>query len=132
MDPRVDRAQQLYWLVYGSGTTPQPGRSEELLEMARLHEEIARDRLEQADGRGWIDLYAAVTSWGNAGRLRDAQDLISEARRWAHRFPAMQDDIIREILELESWLDKEALFINIPALIRQNSSRGVDRLALVG
>jgi hypothetical protein len=131
MDQRVERAQELYWLVYGTGTIAQPGHVNELLEMARLHEEIARDRLTQGDGRGWIDLYASVTSWGDAGRLRHAQDLISQARQWAHRFPAMQDDIIREVQEFESWLDGKALFINIPALIRQNSSRGVDRLALV-
>jgi hypothetical protein len=132
MDQRVERAQELYWIVYGSGTLPQAGHLNELLEMARLHETIARDRLAQGDGRGWIDLYAAVTSWGDAGRLRHAQDLLSESRGWAHGFPAMRDDIMREILEFESWLDGKASFINIPAMIRQNSSRGVERLALVG
>ena len=107
----VERAQQLYWLVYGAGNVPQPGRTADLVEMAQLHEEIARDRLGEGDDRGWVHLYAALTAWGDADRLEHARILISSARQWARRFPAMQDDIDQEILEFESWLDRKLVLL---------------------
>jgi hypothetical protein len=128
----MERAQELYWLVYGTGTVPQPERLNELLEMAQLHEDIARDRLGRDDASGWIDLYAAVTAWGDAGRLRHARSLISEARQWAGRFPAMHHDIKRELLEHDRWLDRKLDFLEIEPLIRRNLERDGNRLALVG
>jgi hypothetical protein len=132
MDQRMERAQELYWLIYGTGGVPQPERFKELLEMAQLHEEIARDRLGQDDDRGWIDLYAAVTTWGDGGRLRHARALISEARQWAERFPAMQRAIKRELLEHDRWLDKKLVFLDFQPLIQRNLQRDGNRLALVG
>jgi hypothetical protein len=126
MDQRMERAQELYWLVYGAGTVAQPGRLNELVEMAQLHEDIARERFGRDDANGWMDLYSAVTTWGDAGRLRHARALISEARQWAGRFPAMQRAINRELLEHERWLDKKLEFLEIEPLIRStgwNSER---------
>jgi hypothetical protein len=127
----MERAQELYGLVYGFDGVPQPGHLNELLEMAQLHEDIARDRLGRDDASGWIDLYAAVTVWGDAGRLRHAKALISEARRWADRFPTMRRAIKRELLEHERWLDKKIDFLEIDPLIRRNLERDGNRLALV-
>ena len=61
-----------------------------------------------------------------------SQDLISEARDWARGFPAMYDDILREIQEFESWLDQKSNFLDVLPVIRDNSARDVNRLALVG
>jgi hypothetical protein len=78
MDLRVERARELYWRSYGTGNRPQPAYSRDLVEMAQLHEDVAKDRLGRDDGRGWIDLYAAVTAFGDAGRVDDVRRLISE------------------------------------------------------
>ncbi len=104
MDPRIERAQELYWRVYGTGQGPRSGCVNELGEMARLHEGIARDRLDKGDARGWIDWYAAVTVLGDAGRIEDAGRLIAEGRRRAGEFHAMSQDILSELSELETWL----------------------------
>ena len=104
MDPRIERAQELYWRVYGSGHTPQAGRLSELVEMAQLHEGIARDRLDRGDARGWIDWYAALTALGDAGRIEDARGLIAEGRRRADGFIASRPAIERELSEFEQWL----------------------------
>jgi hypothetical protein len=74
------------------------------MEMAQLHEGIARDRLDRGDGKGWIDWYAALTTLGDAGRIEDARRLIDEGRRRAAKFPASRPDIERELSEFEDWL----------------------------
>jgi hypothetical protein len=104
MDPRIERAQELYWRVYGAGHTPKAGCWDELMEMAQLHEGIARDRLDRGDGEGWIDWYAALTALGDAGRIEDARRLIAEGRRRADKFLASRPDIERELFEFEDWL----------------------------
>jgi hypothetical protein len=104
MDPRIDRAQQLYWQVYGTGTAPRAGCVNELSEMAQLHEAIARDRLDRVDATGWIDWYAALTVLGDAGRIEYARSLIAEGRRRADEFLALKSDIEQELSELEKWL----------------------------
>ena len=132
MDPRIERAQELYWRIYGPGHTLQAGHSSDLVEMAGLHEAIARDRLGQDDALGWIDLYAAVTVWGDAGRLPHAHSLIAWGRERATGFPSMRDDILRELSALERWLEQKPAFIEFSDLIRRNLARDVDRLALIG
>ena len=108
MDPRIERAQELYWRVYGTGRTPEPGCLSELVEIAQLHEGIARDRLDRGDDRGWIDWFAALTALGDAGRIEDAHCLIAEGRRRADEFIAARPAIERELSELEKWLRAEA------------------------
>ncbi len=104
LDPRIERVQPLDWRVYGSGNTPQAGCLNELVEMAQLHEEMARERLDQGDGRGWIDWYAAPTALGAAGRIEEARSLISEGRQRADGFVTSKPIIDRELSEFEKWL----------------------------
>jgi hypothetical protein len=133
MDPRIKRAQELYWRTYGPGHTPQTAHWSDLVEMAGLHEAIARDRLGQGDALGWIDLYAAVTVWGDAGRLQHGHSLICWGRERAPEFASMEDDILRELSELERWLEQKHVFIEVPEVIRRSlADRDVDRLALIG
>jgi hypothetical protein len=132
MDPRVNRAQELYWRTYGIGGIPQAGHRGDFVEMAGLHEAIARDLLDRGDALGWIDLYAAVTVWGDAGRLQHAHSLISWGRSQALEFPYMEDDITSELSELERWLEQKHAFVEVPDLVRRNLAKDVDRLALIG
>lgn len=121
MDPRIHRAQKLYWEIYGTGTTPRAGCLDELVEMAELHEGVARDRLDQGDGKGWIDWYAALTALGDAGRIEDARRLIAEGRRRVDAFLSSKAAIERELSEFESWLRTKAV-TNEPAPPRPQSS----------
>lgn len=121
MDPRIDRAQQLYWEIYGTGTTPRTGCLDELVEMAELHEGVARDRLDQGDARGWIDWYAALSALGDAGRLEDARRLIAEGRRRADAFLSSKADIERELSDFEGWLGTR-IVVGDPAPPRPRSS----------
>ncbi|MHB1556811.1 MAG: hypothetical protein ACYC61_04935 [Isosphaeraceae bacterium] len=121
MDPRIDRAQRLYWDIYGAGTTPRAGCLDELMEMAELHEGIARDRLDRGDGTGWIDWYAALTALGDAGRIEDARRLVAEGRRRADAFLSSKTAIERELSEFESWL-RTKTDTNEPAPPRPQSS----------
>src|SRR5690242_5469870 len=104
MDSRIDRAQELYWRVYGTGQTPDTGCLKEVAEVAQLHEAIARDRLDRGDATGWIDWYAALTVLGDAGRIEDARSLIAEGRRRADEFPDLEPAIEQELSEFEEWL----------------------------
>jgi hypothetical protein len=80
----------------------------ELVEMARLHEEIARDWLDRGNDSGWIDWYAALTALGDAGRIEEARGLILEGRRRAEGFVTSKPAIDQELSAFEKWLRAKA------------------------
>ncbi len=106
MDPRVERAQQLFWEVEALREKGvYPAALPQLLEMARLHEERACELLPAGDPDGWTDLFAAVTAWGEARRRDEADRLLTRARVFAAVPGAKLATVETELRRLEAWLD---------------------------
>jgi hypothetical protein len=106
MDARVEQAQRLFWEIsllrqYGAARAALP----KLTEMARLHEKRAIELLDQADSDGWIDFYAAITAWGEAGQKADADRLLQEGHRRAIQFPYGRENIDQQLNALRAWLN---------------------------
>jgi hypothetical protein len=106
MDPRKQRTQQLFWEVealqkqgWHQAALPK------LLEMACLHEEYALERLNAGKLDGWIDLFAAITAWGEAGRRTEADRLLVEGSRFASTYDKGRENLEHELQELKAWLD---------------------------
>jgi hypothetical protein len=123
MDPRVERAQQLFWEIEalrkkGGGAAMLP----QLVEMARLHEERARELLQTGDPEGWPDLFAAVTAWGEARRRSDADRALAAGRGFAPSLGDEKAGVENELRRLEEWLD------SLPAAPRPLASDGTAAL----
>jgi hypothetical protein len=105
MDLRVKEAQRLYWEIeqlrqHGAKRAALP----KLHQIARLHEERAIELLCARDPDGWIDLYSAISAWGEAGAHSDAVGLIHRGFKFAALFPSGQKNIEQQLQELRSWL----------------------------
>jgi hypothetical protein len=106
MDPRVERAQQLFWEVEAlrkNGVCP--AALPQLLEMARLHEERARELLQVGDVDGWTDLFAAITAWGEARQRGETERLLAVGRGFAAALGSGKAKVEEELCQLEAWLD---------------------------
>jgi hypothetical protein len=106
MDPRVEKAQQLFWEI---SVLRQQGAQratlQKLTRMSRLHEERALELLSSSNADGWTDLYAAITAWGEAGARSEADRLLHKGREMAAWFRPGQENIEKELDQLEAWLD---------------------------
>ena len=106
MDPRVERTQQLYWEVEAFRQKGvYPAALPQLLEMARLHEERARELLQAGDPAGWTDLFAAVTAWGEARRRIDADRVLTAGHGFAASLGPNKANVEKELRQLETWLN---------------------------
>ena len=115
MDPRVQEAQELFWQVATLRTLAQPPHrviAATLHRMARLHEERAKDLLGRQNVDGWIDLFAAITAWGEAGSDGAARSLLSFGRQAAQQSEG-RDSLLAELDSLDRWL---AGLVVVPAL----------------
>jgi hypothetical protein len=107
MDPRIERAQQLYWEITRlTDLGAHRKRHSKLIEMAQVHEERALELLEEGDPDGWVDLFAAVTAWAKAGCREDANRLVSAGRSTASQFGSGEATIHDQLDELEEWADE--------------------------
>ncbi len=117
MDQRIEQAQRLFWEIERlreQGACRMVNRK--LIEMAKLHEERARELLSQRNPDGWIDWYAAVTARAEAGGLREAFGLIQEGRGLSTLFPNGQENIEGQLKELDAWIDTlQATIPGIPS-----------------
>jgi hypothetical protein len=73
--------------------------------MAGLHRDRALELLRSGDADGWPDLYAAITAWGEGGARSEANQLLHLGRQLARSFPAGEPNILKQLEELEVWLD---------------------------
>jgi hypothetical protein len=106
MDPRVERAQQLFWeieAVRKKGV--YPAALPQLLEMAWLHEDRARELLQAGDPDGWTDLFAAVTARGEARQRAEADRLLTAGREFAASLNQDGANAVEELRQLKAWLD---------------------------
>jgi hypothetical protein len=106
MDSRVQETQRLMWEIellcnQGADRTAEPLRRK----MAELHEQRAQDLLSAHDPDGWIDLFAAITAWGEAGMKGDAIRLIAHGRQTVGLFPEGRKNLEEALDELQDWLD---------------------------
>lgn len=113
MDPRVSKAQQLFWETAalkkkGELSAARP----KFAEMGKLHQDRAEELLQAGDADGWIDFYAAVTAWGEAGEITRAKDLILQGEQLASTFPDGQDNIRTELADLGKWLGNLPIPLN--------------------
>lgn len=122
MDPRAEEAQALLWRAealkrLGAGRKAQQA----LLEMARLHEELAFDRLGRGDPGGWIDLYAAVSAFGQAGERLQAERSMLRARELASQLPDRdaREGVTRELDAHARWLDELRVLPGLAELARR-------------
>src|SRR5205807_5232997 len=83
---------------------PDAARSK-LVEMARLHEERAREQLSAAQLDGWIDLFAAITAWGEADCPSEAERLVRDGRQFAAAVGGGRQNIEAELDQHEAWLN---------------------------
>jgi hypothetical protein len=127
-DARVQEAQQLFWQVetLRSLGVPHKAIASKLDRMAQLHEETAMDLLSRALPSGWIDLFAAVTAWGEAGKEHRARSLLQLARQLANTFDG-QKALLNEIESLDSWLGGLRV---VPAL--EDFARPLPRFGAMG
>jgi len=106
MDPRVKRAQQLFWEIESARDKGvYPAALPQLLEMARLHEERARELLQAGDPDGWTDLFAAVTARGEARQRAEADHLLTTGREFAASLNQDDANVVEELGQLKAWLD---------------------------
>jgi hypothetical protein len=106
MDPRIERAQQLYWEItrlreFGAHRKTHS----KLVEMAQVHEERALELLAENDPDGWVDLFAAITAWAKAGCREDANRLLVAGRSSTGHFGSGEDNLHRQLDELQEWAD---------------------------
>ncbi|WP_437785659.1 hypothetical protein [Sorangium sp. So ce1097] len=113
-DQRVQEAQQLFWQIemLRSMQVPHKAIVTRLIRMARLHEERAKELLSRHDADGWTDLFAAITTWGEAGSEPSAHNLLRFGERMAANFDG-QDLLLSELERLRIWL--KSLHV-VPAL----------------
>jgi len=105
MDPRIEEAQRLYWEIEQlRQRDAKRAIPPKLHQMARLHEERADELLRARDPDGWIDLYAAITAWGEAGSSGDAKRLIQIGLGFAASFPDGRNNVEQQLEELKNWL----------------------------
>ena len=107
MDPRIERAQQLYWEItrlreFGAHRKTRS----KLIEMAQVHEERALELLAEGNPEGWADLFAAITAWAKAGCREDVSRLLAEGRSTASQFGSGEATIHEQLDELEEWADE--------------------------
>lgn len=104
-DLRVKEAQRLFWQIATLRTlgVPQKMIAIRLAHMARLHEDLAKELLSRQDANGWIDLFAAITAWAEAGNETFARKLLRGGEDFAAYFDG-QDMLLAELGRLESWL----------------------------
>jgi hypothetical protein len=106
MDPCVKRVQQLFWEIEALREKGvYPTSLPQLLEMARLHEERARELLQASDPNGWTDLFAAVTARGEARQRAEAERLLTAGREFAASLNQDETDVVEELTQLKAWLD---------------------------
>src|SRR5262249_5141422 len=110
-DERVTEAQQLFWQIETLRTLGVPPNDvvviAKLHQMARLHEERAKDLLGRQDADGWTDLFAAITALGEAGEEAEARALLRFGMQAAqHEDDDGREAILSELGDLESWLNK--------------------------
>ena len=115
MDPRIEEAQRLFWEIetFARAGVPHRALVTRMRDAARLHAEVATSRLDAGDLRGWIDLFAAITWWGQAGEKREAQRALEEGQTRASALQAGAEEILRELDELRRWLAKHPV---VPSL----------------
>jgi len=114
MDPRIERAQQLYWEItrlreFGAHRKTRS----KLIEMAQVHEERALELLAEGNPEGWVDLFAAITAWAKAGCREDLSRLLEEGRSTASQFGSGEATIHEQLDELEDWADGQTV---VPSL----------------
>jgi len=115
MDPRVKRAQQLFWEIEAIRKRGvYPAAIPQLLEMARLSEERARELLQAGDPNGWTDLFAAVTARGEAGQRAEADRLLNTGSELAAALNQGGANVVEELSQLKAWLDSLPLALNVP------------------
>ena len=106
MDVRVEQSQRLFWEIARlrkAGATRLA--AQKLAEMARLHEDRAIELLEAGQPEGWVDMYSAITAYGDGGRRRDAEKLIERGRMLAGRLVSGKENVVAQLDEIASWLD---------------------------
>ena len=125
MDPRAEEVQALLWRTealkrLGAGRKAQQA----LAEMARLHEELAFDRLGRGDPDGWIDLYAAVSAFGEAGERLQAQRCMLRARELASQLldRDVREGVTRELDAHTHWLNELRVLPGLAELARPIAS----------
>jgi hypothetical protein len=105
VDPRVEQAQTLFWEIEA---LRRNGRIEEaspkLLAMALLHEQRSIELLEARDADGWVDLFAAVTAFADAGHVDRAARLLLQGRELLEGFRVGRSAVLSELQEMEAWL----------------------------
>jgi hypothetical protein len=105
VDPRVEQAQTLFWEIEA---LRRDGRMNEasprLQAMALLHEQRAIELLEARDAEGWVDLFAAVTAFADAGLVDRAARLLLHGRELLERFKAGRSAVLSELQATEEWL----------------------------
>ena len=116
MDPRIERAQQLYWEITRlTDLGAHRKRRSKLIEMAQVHEERALELLKEGDPDGWVDLFAAITAWAKAGCREDVRRLVAAGRTAASQFGSGDAKIREQLDELEEWADDLTMTI-VPSL----------------
>lgn len=128
IDARIQEAQQLFWQVETLRSLEVSPKAiiSKLDRMAQLHEELARDLLGRAVSAGWIDLFASVTAWGEAGKEQRARRLLGFGKQAAQAFEG-QETLLEELGRLESWLSGLRV---VPAL--EDFARPLPRFERVG
>jgi hypothetical protein len=105
VDPRVEQAQTLFWEIE---TLRRAGRIEEaspkLRAMGLLHEQRALELLEAREAEGWVDLFAAITAYADAGDVDRAAQLLIRGRELLDRFRVGRSALGGELQEMEAWL----------------------------
>jgi hypothetical protein len=108
VDPRVEQAQTLFWEIEALRRNGRIERIEEaspkLLAMALLHEQRSIELLEARDADGWVDLFAAVTAFADAGHVDRAARLLLQGRELLEGFRVGRSAVLSELQEMEAWL----------------------------
>jgi hypothetical protein len=106
MDPRIERAQLLYWEITRLREIGAYRKTRsKLIEMAELHEERALELLAKGDPDGWVDLFAAITAWAKAGCGEDSNRLVAAGRLAADQFGNGEANLHQQLDELQEWAD---------------------------
>ncbi|MCC6521898.1 MAG: hypothetical protein IT373_04490 [Polyangiaceae bacterium] len=106
-DERVVKSQRLFWELETLRALGVHHRDlvARLEPMAELHEDRARCLLAARDEEGWVDLFAAITAWAEAGSAQQARDLVRFGRECAANFQGA-DSLAAELDRLDAWLGK--------------------------